>query len=172
MKLDWNAQPVAGKSMFNLGLGTGYADVVNLLKGHEIEQGIIQIENSAPMRLIIAPNEEAIVFKTMEDGNYDWQSDLALLYFQDGILKSITTDLNEPYSYRGLICGDIGLGQEIRALEKHFELKYDDVDEVMYAWSEGRLTGLELQGACCDLSVDPTQKMGGMRVFVAEQPQI
>jgi hypothetical protein len=172
MKLDWNARPVSGKSMFNLELGTRYTNVVDILRAYENTQGIIQIENSAPMRLIIAPNEEAIVFKTIEDGNYDWQSDLALLYFQDGLLNSITTYLNEPYSYRGLIFGDTGLGQEIRALEKYFELKYDDIDEVMYAWSDGKLNGLELQGASCDFSVDPTQKMGGMKVFVTGQPQI
>lgn len=170
MKLDWNAQPVSGKSMFNLELGSSYAEVVDLLRGHENTRGIIQIENSAPMRLIIAPNEEAIVFKTMEDGNYDWQSDLALLYFQNGLLNSITTYLNDPYSYRGLICGSIGLGQEIQALEKYFDLKYDDIDEVMYAWSKGRLKGLELQGASCDLSVDPAQKIGGMKVFVTGEP--
>lgn len=168
MKLDWKAQPVSGKSMFNLELGTSYADVVNLLKEHETFKGIIQIENSAPMRLIISSDEEAIVFKTMEDGNYDWQSDLALLYFQNGVLKSITTDLNKPYSYRGLICGEIGLGHEVRDLERYFALEYDGIDEVMYAFNEGKLNGLEVQGASCDLSVDPTQKIGGMKVFIAE----
>jgi hypothetical protein len=168
MTLDWKAQPVPGKSMFNLELGTSYADVVNLLKGSEISEGIIQIENSGPMRLVISPNEEAIRFKKMEDENYDWQSDVAMLYFQNGILKSITTDVNEPYSYHGLICGEIGLGQEIRALEKYFTLEYDGIDEVMYALNDGKLNGLELQGASCDFSVDPTQKMGGMKVFIAE----
>lgn len=168
MKLDWKAQPVPGKSMFNLELGTCYADVVNLLKAYEIAEGIIQIESSAPMRLIISSDEEAIVFKTMKDGNYDWQSDVALMYFENGILKSITTYLNESHSYRGLICGEVGLGQEIRGLEKYFNLEYDDIDEGMYALNEGKLSGLELLGASCDLSADPTQKMGGMKVFFAD----
>lgn len=168
MKLDWTAQPIPGKSMFNLELGTSYTDVLNLLKGCEISEGIIQIKNSGPMRLVIFSDEEAFGFKKVEDENYDWQSDLALLYFQNGILKSITTDLNEPYSYRGLICGKIGLGEEIRALEQIFTLEYDGNDEAIYAINEGKLNGLELHGASCDLSVDPTQKLGAMKVFIAE----
>jgi hypothetical protein len=168
MRLDWKAQPVPGQSMFNLELGTGYADVVNLLMGHEISEGVVQVENSDPMRVIISLEEEAIFIKKMEDENYDWQSDVALLHFRNGILNSITAYLNEPYSYRGLIFGEIGLGQEIRALEKYFTLEYDGVDEVMYALDEGKLNGLELQGASCDLSIDPTQKIAGMKVFAAE----
>ncbi len=166
MKLDWKAQPVPGKSMLNLELGTSYADVVNFLKGQETSNGIIQIDNSSPMRLVISTDKESIIFKKMEDENYGWQSDLALLYFQNGILKSITTYLNEPHSYRGLIWGKIGLGEEIRALEQYFTLKYDGIDEAIYAISEGELNGLELHGASCDLSVDPTQKMGAMKVFI------
>lgn len=168
MKLDWKAQPVSGKSMFNLELETSYADVVNLLKGSETSNGIVQIENSGPMRLVISTDEESIRFKKMGGENYDWQSDVALLYFQNGILKSITTYLNEPCSYRGLICGKIGLGEEIRALEQYFTLEYDGIDEAIYAISEGKLNGLELHGASCDLSVDPTQKMGAMKVFIVE----
>ena len=168
MKFDWKAQPVPGKTMFNIELGTSYADVVNLLKDCETSNGIVQIENSGPMRLVISTDEKSIRFKKIEDENYDWQSDVALLYFQNGILKSITTYLNEPYSYRGLICGKIGLGEEIRALEQHFTLEYDGIDEAIYAISEGKLNGLELHGASCDLSVDPTQKMGVMKVFIAE----
>lgn len=168
MKLDWKAQPVPGKSMFNLELGTSYVDVVNLLKGHEISEGVVQIANSNPMRVIVSLEEEAILVKKVGDENYDWQSDLALLHFQNGILKSITAYLNEPYSYRGLVCGEIGLGQEIRALEEYFTLEYDGIDEAMYAFNDGKLNGLELQGASCDLSVDPTQKIGGMKVFITE----
>lgn len=168
MKLDWRSQPVPGKSMFNLELGTSYADVVSLLKGCEASNGIVQIENSGPMRLVISADEESICFKKMVDENYDWQSDVALLYFQSGILKSITTYLNEPYSYRGLICGKIGLGEEIRELEPYFTLEYDGIDEAVYTISEGKLNGLELHGASCDLSVDPAQKMGAMKVFIAE----
>jgi hypothetical protein len=168
MKLDWKAQPVLGESMFNLELGTSYADVVNLLKGRETSNGIIQIENSSPMRLVISTNEESIRFKKMEDENYDWQSYVALLYFQNGILNSITTYLNEPHSYRGLICGKIGLGEEIRALDQYFTLEYDDIDECIYALEEGKLNGLELLGTSCDLSVDPMQKIGGMKVFVID----
>jgi nucleoside-diphosphate-sugar epimerase len=48
MRLDWKAQPVPGKSMFNLELGTSYADVMNLLEGCKSSNGIIQIENSGP----------------------------------------------------------------------------------------------------------------------------
>ena len=168
MKLDWKAQPVPGKSMFNLELGTSYADVVNLLKGRETSNGIIQIMNSGPMRLVISTDEESIRFKKMEDENYDWQSDVALLYFKNGILKSITTYLNEPYSYRGLICGKIGLGEEIRALEQYFTFEYDVADEAIYAISEGKLGGLGLHGASCALSVDPTQKMDAVKVFIAK----
>ncbi len=168
MKLDWKAQPVPGKSMFNLELGTSYGNVVNLLKGHEASEGIIQIENSAPMRLIISSDKEAILLKKMEDDNYDWQSDVALLNFENGNLKTITTFLNEPHNYCGLICGEIGLGQEIRALEKYFTLEYDDIDEGIYALEEGKLNGLELLGTSCDLSVDPMQKIGGMKVFVVD----
>ncbi len=168
MSLDWKAQPIPGKSMFNLDLGACYADVVNQLKAVEISDGIVQIKNSGPMRLVISSDGESIRFKKMEDENYDWQSDLALLYFQNGILKSITTDLNEPYSYRGLIFGKIGLGEEIRALEQHFTLEYDGIDEAIYAISEGKLNGLELHGASCDLTVDPTQRMAAMRVFITE----
>ena len=168
MKPDWKAQPVPGKSMFNIVLGTSYATMVSLLKGYKISDEIIQIENSDPMRLIVSSDEEAIRFKKMEDENYDWQSDVALLYFQNGILKSITTYLNEPYSYRGLICGEIGLGEEIRELEKYFTLEYNGIDEAIYAFSEGRLNGLKLHGASCDLSVDPTQKIGAMKVFITD----
>jgi hypothetical protein len=168
MSLDWKAQPIPGKSMFNLDLGVCYADVVNQLKAVEISDGIVQIENSGPMRLVISTDEESIRFKKMEDENYDWQSDLALLYFQNGILNSITTYWNEPYSYRGLICGKIGLGEEIRALEQYFTLEYDGIDEAIYAISEGKLNGLELHGASCDLTIDPTQRMAAMRVFITE----
>lgn len=169
MKLDWKAAPVPEKSMFNLELGTSYAGVVNLLRGSEISDEIIQIENSGPMRLVFSSDEDAIRFKKMGDENYDWQSDLALLYFQNGSLKSITTYLNEPYHYRGLICGETGLGQEIRALETYFTLEYDDIDEGIYArGNEGKLNGLELLGTSCDFSVDPTQKMGAMKVFTPE----
>ena len=168
MKLDWKAQPILGKSMFNLDLGTSYANVVTLLKEYEISDGVVQIENSAPMRLVISSDGEVIGLKKMEDENYDWQSDMASLYFQDGNLKSIATYLNEPYSYRGLICGKIGLGEEIRELERYFTLEYDDIDEAMYAFSEGKLNGLELHGASCDLSVDPTQKIGAMKVSLLD----
>jgi hypothetical protein len=168
LKLDWKVQPVPGKSMFNLELRTSYADVMKLIKVNETSAGIIQIENSKPMRLIISPDEEAIFFKTMEDGNYDWQSDLALLYFHNGFLESITAYLNDPYSYRGLIYGEVGLGHEIRELERYFTLEYDGIDEVIYALNEDKLNGLELQGASCDLSVDPTQKIAGMKVFIVE----
>ncbi len=154
--------------MFNLDLGTCYVDVVNQLKAVEISDGIVQIESSGPMRLVISSDGESIRFKKMEDENYDWQSDLALLYFQNGILNSITTYWNEPYSYHGLICGKIGLGEEIRALEQHFTLEYDGIDEVICALNEGKLGGFELHGASCDLSVDPTQKMAAMKVFITE----
>jgi hypothetical protein len=168
MKLDWKAQPVPGKSMFNLELGTSYADVVKLLKECEISEGVLQFENSGPMRLVISSDKEAIRFKKMEDENYDWQSDVALLYFQNGNLRSITTYLNEPYHYRGLIFGKIGLGEQIRELEKYFTLEYDSIDEVIYAANDGKLNGLALNGTSCDLSVDSTQKMGAMKVFTAE----
>lgn len=168
MNLDWEAEPVPGKSMFNIELGASYAEVVNFLKRYETSEGIVQVENSAPMRLIISSDKKTVGFKTMEDGNYDWQSDLAIMFFQGAILKSITTYLNEPYSYRGLICGKIGLSHEIRELEKYFVLEYDDIDEAMYSIADDKLTGLELHGTSCNLSVDPTQKIGGMKVFVAE----
>ena len=155
--------------MFNLELGTSYADVVNLLKGGEISEGIFQFENSGPMRLVISLDKEAIHFKKMDDENYEWQSDVALLHFQKGRLRSITTYLNEPYNYRGLICGKIGLGEEIRKLEKDFTLEFDGIDEVICATNAGKSSGLELHGASCDLSVDPTQKIGAMKVFVVEQ---
>lgn len=87
MKFDWKVQPVPGKSMFNIQLGTSYADVVNLLKGRETCNGIVQIENSDPMRLVISTDEESIRFKKMEVESYDWQSDVALLCFQNGILN-------------------------------------------------------------------------------------
>jgi hypothetical protein len=168
MNLNWKAHPALGQSMFNLDLGTNYAEVVNLLKGYEISDGIIQIENSGPMRLIIHSDKDAIHFKMMGSENYDWQSDVAALFFQDGVLKSITTYLNEPHSYRGLICGKIGLGEEIRELEKYFTLEYHDIDEAIYAVSGGKLNGLELHGTSCSLTVDPTQKMGAMKVFTTE----
>jgi hypothetical protein len=168
MKLDWKAQPVPGKSMFNLDLGSSYANVVSLLKEYEISDGVIQIDNSHPMRLDFISDKEAIRFKKTEDENYDWQSDVALLYFKNGKLESITTYLNEPYNYRGLICEKIGLGDEIRALDKYFTLEYDGIDEAIYAASDGRLNGLELHGASCDLSVDSTQKMGAMKVFFVD----
>lgn len=168
MKLDWKTRPVPGKSMFNLELRTGYADVVNLLRGYEIADGIIQLANADPMRMDMHSNEGEIRFKTIKDGNYDWQSDVALLYFEAGNLKSITTYLNEPHSYRGLICGQIGLGEQILELKKYFTLEYNFVDEVFYAFSEGELNGLELHGSSCDLSVDPTQKIAAIKVFITE----
>ncbi len=168
MKVDWKAQPVPGKSMFNIELGTSFADVLNLLKGRETSIGIVQIENSAPLRLVISADEESIRFRKMEDESYDWQSDVALLYFKNATLHSITAYLNDPYTYRGLICGTIGLGEEIRALERYFTLEYDGIDEAIYAISDGKLNGLELHGASCDLSVDPTQRIGAMKVFIAE----
>jgi hypothetical protein len=168
MKLDWKAQPVPGRSMLNLDLGTGYSDVLSLLKGYEVSKGVIRIENSDLMRLDISSDQDEIRFKTLEEGNYDWQSDVASLFFLNGGLKSITTYLNEPHSYRGLICGKIGLGEEIRSLEKYFTLEYDDIDEAMYAFNEGKLNGLQVNGASCDLSVDPTQKIHAMKVFIPE----
>jgi hypothetical protein len=60
-ELDWKAQPVPGKSMFSLELGTSYADVVNLLKGREISEGVFQIENSGSMRLVLSSDKEAMV---------------------------------------------------------------------------------------------------------------
>ena len=124
MKLDWKAQPVPGKSMFNLELGTSHANVVSLLKGYEVSEGIIQIGNSDLMRLNILLGEDAIRLKKMKEEKYEWQSDVALLYFKNGRLESITTYLNEPHSYHGLILGKVGLGDEIRDLGKYFELEY------------------------------------------------
>ena len=164
MKLDWKAQPIPGKSMFNLDLGTAYVDAVSLFKTYEISNGVIQLENSLPMRLVIRPEEAAIILKTLGDGSYDWQSDVAMLHFINGSLKLIRTYLNEPYSYRGLICGKIGLGGEVRAVEEYFTLEYDPYDEGFYASSNGKLNGLELCGASCDLSVDQTQIIGSMGV--------
>lgn len=166
MKLDWNAQPMPGKSMFNLDLGTSYAKVVNLFKKYEISEGVIQLDNSPPMRLNFVSDEEAILLKKMEDENYDWQSDVALLYFEDGILKSITTYLNEPYSYRGSICEEIRLGDEICTLGTCFTLEYNDIDEIIYTLNGGKLNGLALHGSSCDLSIDPTQKISAMTVFL------
>lgn len=166
MKLDWNAQPVPGKSMFNLDLGIGYANVVSQFKEYEISEGVIQIDNSPPMRLDFFSDEEAIRLKKMEDENYDWQSDVALLCFEDGNLKSITTYLSEPYSYRGFICDEVRLGDELRKLGKCFTLEYDDIDETIYALNGGKLNGLALYGASCDLFIDPTQKIGAVKVFL------
>jgi len=166
MKLDWEAQPVPGKSMFNLELGTSLANVVRLLKEYEVSEGIIQIGNSDPMRLDILLDEEAIRFKKMKDENYDWQSDVALLHFKNDQLNSITTYLNEPHSYHGLIGGKVGLGDEIRDLEEYFSIEY--VNEIFFALNDDRISGLELHGTSCDFSVDPTQKMGAMKVFLVE----
>lgn len=168
MKLDWKAKPVPGQSMFNLDLGTSYANVVSLIKEYEISDGVIKIDNSHSMRLDFFSGEEAVRFKKMEDENYDWQSDVALLYFENGNLKSITTYLSEPYSYRGYICEEVRLGDEISKLVKCFELEYNNVDEAIYALDGGKLNGLELHGASCDLSVDPTQKIGAMKVFLVD----
>ena len=87
MNLDWIAQPAPGKSLFNLDLGTSYTNVVSVLKDYETSRGVFQIDNSYPMRLDISSDEEVIRFKRMEDENYGWQSDVALLYFKNGNLK-------------------------------------------------------------------------------------
>ena len=168
MKLDWAAQAIPGKCMFNLELGTNVANVVMLLKKYEVSDGIIKIDNSDPIRVNILLNEEVIRLKKMEDENYDWQSDVALLYFKNDKLKSIVTYLNEPHGYRGLICGKIGLGDEIRDLKEYFSIEYDNVNENFSAIDVNGVSGLELQGASCDLSVDPTQRMGAMKVFLVE----
>ena len=168
MGLNWTARPVPGKSMFNLDLGVGYAVVLNLLKEYEIALGVIRIDNSRPMRLDFCSNQEVILLKTINDENYDWQSDVALMYFEGGNLTSITTYLNEPYSYRGFICDGVGLGDEIRQLEKCFVLEYSDADESIYIRNDGKLNGLVLHGASCDLSTDPTQKICAMKVFLVD----
>ena len=51
----------------------------SLLKDYETSRGVFQIDNSYPMRLDISSDEEVIRFKRMEDENYGWQSDVALL---------------------------------------------------------------------------------------------
>lgn len=91
MTLDWSAQPVPGKSVFNLDLGTCFANVVAHFKEYEVSEGILQIASSAPMRWKILPDEEVISFKKLEDEIYDWQSDVALLVFEGNQLVSITT---------------------------------------------------------------------------------
>ncbi|RKF43496.1 hypothetical protein BCY88_05810 [Paraburkholderia fungorum] len=154
--------------MLNLDLGTSYTNVVSLLKDCEISENVFQIDNSCPIRLDISSDEAVIRFKMMEDQSYGWQSDVALLYFKSGNLKSITIYFREKYSYRGLICGKVGLGDEIRDLKEYFALEYDDVDEVFYAFNDGRSSGLELHGTSCDLSVDPAQKIGAMKVFLVD----
>lgn len=164
--LDWSAHPVPGKSIFNLDLGTSFANVVAHLKEYEVSEGTIQIAGSRPMRLKILPDEQVILFKKLEDEIYDWQSDVALLVFEGNQLASITTYLNEPYGYQGLICGDVGLGHEIRRLEKYFRLEYENVTEVYLAIQDEVEAGLELYGTSCDLSVDPTQKIAAMKVFL------
>ena len=60
------------------------------------------------------------------------------------------------------------MGDEIRDLEEYFVLEYDDADEVFYALNDDRLSGLELHGTSCDLSVDPTQKIVAMKVFLVD----
>lgn len=166
MTLDWTAQPIPGKSAFNLALGTSFPNVVEYLKEYEVSEGILQIASSSPMRLKILQDEQVISFKKLEDEIYEWQSDVALLVFEDNQLASITTYLNEPYSYQGLIFGDVGLGHEIRRLEEYFRLEYDNVNEVYLAIQDDVEAGLELYGTSCDLSVDPTQKMAAMKVFL------
>ena len=168
MKLDWAAQAIPGKCMFNLELGTNVANVVMLLKKYEVSDGIIKIDNSDSIRVDILLNEEVIRLRKMEDEKYDWQSDVALLYFKNDKLKSIVTYLNEPHGYRGLICGKIGLGDEIRELEEYFSIEYDNVNEHFSAIDDNGVSGLELYGASCDLSVDPTQKISAMKVFLVE----
>ncbi|WP_276842271.1 hypothetical protein [Herbaspirillum huttiense] len=171
MTLDWTAQPVPGKSVFNLDLGTSFANVVAHLKEYEVSEGILQLASSSPMRLKILQDEQVILFKKLEDEIYDWQSDVALLAFEGHQLVSITTYLNEPYSYQGLICEDVGLGDEIRRLEEYFRLEYDNVEEVYLAIEDDVEAGLELHGTSCDLSIDPTQKMAAMKVFLADRCQ-
>jgi len=166
MKLDWQAQPIPGKSIFNIELGTSFSDVVRYLKEQEVSDGIIQIANSNPMRWQIALDEEVVRFRRIADGHYDWQCDLALLFFENGRLESVTTYFNESDSYCGLIRGEVGLGDEIRKLQEFFLLKYDNVNEVFLALSDGDVNGLELHGASCELSVDPTQKIAAIRVFL------
>lgn len=168
MDLDWNEKVIPGKSMFNLELGTSYMDVLKFIKDCEISEGIFKIKNSDPMRLVIDSNKEIIVFKKMKDENYAWQSDLAMLHFKNGFLNSITTYLNEPHSYRGLICEVVGLGDEIRPLENHLHLQYDDINEVIYSMDGDKDIGFEMYGTSSDLVLDPHQKLGGIRVFTVD----
>lgn len=166
MRLDWQARPIPGKSIFNLELGTSFSNVIKYLKEQEVSDGIIQIPNSNPMRWQIVLDDEVVRFRTIVDGNYDWQSYLALLCFENGRLESVTTYFNEPDSYCGLICGKVGLGDEIRNLQEFFLLEYDNVNEVFLALNDGDVSGLELHAASCELSVDPTQKIAAIRVFL------
>jgi hypothetical protein len=168
MKPSWKTNPTPGKSMLNIDLGIGYIEVLSRIKIHEKSDGTIKFENSLPMRLDISSNKQIIRLRSLEDFNYDWQSNVAILFFRNEILTSITANLNEPYSYSGLICGKVGLGDEIRDLEDYFSIKYDDVDEVFYALNGEQPIGLELHGASCDLTIDPTQKIGAMRVFLID----
>lgn len=168
MRLNWMAPVVPGKSMFNLGLGVGYASVLKLLKKYEVALNVIRIDNSHPMRLSFCLNEEAIFLKTINNENYDWKSDVALMLFDGGKLKSITTYLNDPYSYLGYIFDGVGLGDQMRQLEKCFVLEYNDADESIYTLNEGKISGLVLYGASCDLSIDPNQKICAMKVFLVD----
>lgn len=157
-----------GKSMFNLKLGANYADVVGLLQDCKISESVIQFDNSDPMRVDFSLDKEVIRFRKMNDENYAWQSDLALLCFKDGNLKSIATYSNGSCGYRGLIFEKIGLNDEIRDLKEYFALEYDNVDEVFYALHSDKINGLAIYGSSCDLSIDPAQKINAVKVFFAD----
>jgi hypothetical protein len=61
--LNWSAHPVPRKSIFNLDLGTSFANVVAHLKEYEVAEGIFQISGSSPMRLKILQDGQVISFK-------------------------------------------------------------------------------------------------------------
>lgn len=162
--LDWTAPIIPGHSVFNLNLGLSYAEVIDILKFYETAEGFIQIKNAPLMALLKKKN--SIQFRKLEPQNYEWQYEVVLLYFVNDHLESIIIDDDIFYIYKGGIFGDILIGDEIKSLEKYVELMYDDYDEVVRAFEHGKVIGLELYGSCCDLSVDPDQKIGGLRVYL------
>jgi hypothetical protein len=167
--LDWTAPIIPGHSVFNLNLGLSYAEVVDILKLYETSEGFIQLKNAPLMAL--RKNKNSIQFRKLESQNYDWQYEVILLYFVNDHLESIVVDDDIFYIYKGSIFGAVFLGDEIRELQKYVELMYDDYDEVMRAFENGKVIGLELYGSCCDLSVDPDQKIGGLRVYLPKSMQ-
>ena len=169
-KLNWAASIEPGHAMLGLSLGMGLDDVREIFKGRGNPSNDFVTFLNSPRLIMDSSKEDVILLRAADMKNvaYAWQNVLARLVFSQNVLTSIVVISNrddDEYRYQGKIFGKVGLGSLVSDLLDFVSLEYDDAEEVFY--SDG-LQGLEVGGtSACDLSVDQSQIVTFIRIFVA-----